>query len=234
MQMRNAIKIIIVLLIILILSLTLTLILMQQESGTPGKESDSHTQSDTDSAAPDGTSSDTDSSTPPANSSGTTTTDPITTDPVTTDPVTTDPVTTDPVTTPPVTDDPEPAPGDFAFEKTFLSDTGTPLNIRVVCRGVAQEDGTVRVMALLYLDYYSIGMGPRTGCRLSIGDASETFTLNAISDDINEPHSQYLCHVEKVCRYGETVSLYARVPFRGSYAGVAIDILEIDTDLTIE
>ena len=126
------------------------------------------------------------------------------------------------------------APSDFAFIKTLKSDTGTRLNIVVEMRGEATEDGRVKLVSVMYLEYYSIGISSRNGCRLTVGDASKVFSVEAISEDEEKKHTKYLCQVEKICDYGETVDISARFPFRGVYSGVAIEYLEIDSSVTIK
>ena len=224
MQMRNAVKVIITLLVILILLLTSILIITrrteQNGDGTGDTEKPSSTEKDDSSGTdpinkPDSTdSSDTNSSdtVQDTTDSGT--------------------VSSEEETFP--SSEETTIPSDFSFSKTLRSDTGTPLNLRAECRGVREENGKVRVTVLLYLDYQSLNMGSRSGCRHSIGDVSETFSIPAIKEDSEEAHTQYLCHVEKVCEYGDTVSVYARLPFRGSYSGVELEILEIDSTVKIQ
>ena len=94
--------------------------------------------------------------------------------------------------------------------------------------------GKVKVTVLLNLDYRSLYLGGRKNCRLSLGDVSEVFTVPGIHEDSAEEHSQFIASVERLCDYGEKLSLYAKVPFRGSYSDIEIDALEIDTDITVK
>ena len=126
-------------------------------------------------------------------------------------------------------------PDGFRLKKSFSSGTGTPLNIRADVRGEKDAaTGKVKVTVLLYLDYRSLYLGGRKNCRLSLGDVSEVFTVPGIHEDSAEEHSQFIASVERLCDYGEKLSLYAKVPFRGSYSDVEIDALEIDTDITVK
>lgn len=123
----------------------------------------------------------------------------------------------------------------FRLKKSFSSGTGTPLNIRADVRGEKDAaTGKVKVTVLLYLDYRSLYLGGRKNCRLSLGDVSEVFTVPGIHEDSAEEHSQFIASVERLCDYGEKLSLYAKVPFRGSYSDIEIDALEIDTDITVK
>ncbi len=222
MQMRNAVKVIIALLVILILLLTSILIITRRME----KNGDGSGETGESSATEKDVSSDSDTEPRDTDSSDNGSSDRVqdTSEPDTT--------TRGNETTAPSGD--ITAPSGFSFSKTLKSNTGTPLNLRAECRGVAEENGKVRVTVLLYLDYQSLYMGNRNGCRLSVGDVSETFTVSAIKEDSNEAHTQYLCHVEKICEYGETVSVYARFPFRGSYSDVELDVLEIDGTVKIQ
>ena len=126
-------------------------------------------------------------------------------------------------------------PDSFRLKKSFSSGTGTPLNIRADVRGEKDAaTGKVKVTVLLYLDYRSLYLGGRKNCRLSLGDVSEVFTVPGTHEDSAEEHSQFIASVERLCDYGEKLSLYAKVPFRGSYSDVEIDALEIDTDITVK
>lgn len=126
-------------------------------------------------------------------------------------------------------------PDGFRLKKSFSSGTGTPLNIRADVRGEKDAaTGKVKVTVLLYLDYRSLYIGGRKNCRLSLGDVSEVFTVPGIHEDSAEEHSQFIASVERLCDYGEKLSLYAKVPFRGSYSDIEIDALEIDTDITVK
>lgn len=126
-------------------------------------------------------------------------------------------------------------PDGFRLKKSFSSGTGTPLNIRADVRGEKDAaTGKVKVTVLLHLDYRSLYLGGRKNCRLSLGDVSEVFTVPGIHEDSAEEHSQFIASVERLCDYGEKLSLYAKVPFRGSYSDIEIDALEIDTDITVK
>lgn len=227
MQMRKAINLIIVLLVILIALLT-AIIIISSRIGSGGNDpADSGSReppveskdnpggtakppAQTTDAPPTGT------GTPPAGTStppaGTGTKEPDTTAP-----------------------SGGTVPDGFRLKKSFSSGTGTPLNIRADVRGEKDAaTGKVKVTVLLYLDYRSLYLGGRKNCRLSLGDVSEVFTVPGIHEDSAEEHSQFIASVERLCDYGEKLSLYAKVPFRGSYSDIEIDALEIDTDITVK
>ena len=123
-------------------------------------------------------------------------------------------------------------PANYEFKKTLTTDNGTALALRAECRGVKEGD-KVKVTVTLYLEHRSLEMRARSGCRLSLGDVSKTFEIDAIKVDDNNKYSQLICTVERLCDYGETVSVFARMPFRGVYSGVEIEFLEIDSSITL-
>lgn len=220
MQMRKAINLIIVLLVILIALLT-AIIIISSRIGSGGND-----PADSGSREPPVESKDNPGGTakPPAQ--------------------TTDAPPTGTGTPPAGTGTKEPdttapsggtVPDGFRLKKSFSSGTGTPLNIRADVRGEKDAaTGKVKVTVLLYLDYRSLYLGGRKNCRLSLADVSEVFTVPGIHEDSAEEHSQFIASVERLCDYGEKLSLYAKVPFRGSYSDIEIDALEIDTDITVK
>lgn len=220
MQMRKAINLIIVLLVILIALLTAIIIISSRigSGGTDPADSGSREPPVESKDNPGGTAK------PPAQ--------------------TTDAPPTGTGTPPAGTGTKEPdttapsggtVPDGFRLKKSFSSGTGTPLNIRADVRGEKDAaTGKVKVTVLLYLDYRSLYLGGRKNCRLSLGDVSEVFTVPGIHEDSAEEHSQFIASVERLCDYGEKLSLYAKVPFRGSYSDIEIDALEIDTDITVK
>ncbi len=220
MQMRKAINLIIVLLVILIALLTAIIIISSRISSGGNDPADSGSREPPVESKdnPGGTAK------PPAQ---TTDTPPTGTG---TPPAGTG--TKEPDTTAPSGGT---VPDGFRLKKSFSSGTGTPLNIRADVRGEKDAaTGKVKVTVLLYLDYRSLYLGGRKNCRLSLGDVSEVFTVPGIHEDSAEEHSQFIASVERLCDYGEKLSLYAKVPFRGSYSDIEIDALEIDTDITVK
>ena len=220
MQMRKAINLIIVLLVILIALLTAIIIISSRigSGGTDPADSGSREPPVESKDNPGGTAK------PPAQ---TTDTPPTGTG---TPPAGTG--TKEPDTTAPSGGT---VPDGFRLKKSFSSGTGTPLNIRADVRGEKDAaTGKVKVTVLLYLDYRSLYLGGRKNCRLSLGDVSEVFTVPGIHEDSAEEHSQFIASVERLCDYGEKLSLYAKMPFRGSYSDIEIDALEIDTDITVK
>lgn len=224
MQMRKAINLIIVLLVILIALLVAILVISNRISSGGGDQSSNTTDSPKIS-----TSTPDDTKTPP----DTTTADSKTDPPATSEPEkTTDSDTKKPDVTETTGGN---VPDGFRLNKTVTSETGTPLNIRADVRGEKDAaTGKVKLTVLLYLDYRSLQLGERKNCRLSLGDSSESFNLPAISEEDSSEHSLFIASAELYCDYGETVSLYARVPFRGTYSDVEISSLEIDTDITVK
>ncbi|MDD6321989.1 MAG: hypothetical protein PUB64_04800 [Firmicutes bacterium] len=227
MQMRKAINLIIVLLVILIALLT-AIIIISSRIGSGGND-----PADSGSREPPVESKDNPGGTakPPAQTTDTPPTG-TGTPPAGTGTPPAGTGTKEPDTTAPSGGT---VPDGFRLKKSFSSGTGTPLNIRADVRGEKDAaTGKVKVTVLLYLDYRSLYLGGRKNCRLSLGDVSEVFTVPGIHEDSAEEHSQFIASVERLCDYGEKLSLYAKVPFRGSYSDIEIDALEIDTDITVK
>lgn len=227
MQMRKAINLIIVLLVILIALLT-AIIIISSRIGSGGND-----PADSGSREPPVESKDNPGGTakPPAQTTDTPPTG-TGTPPAGTSTPPAGTGTKEPDTTAPSGGT---VPDGFRLKKSFSSGTGTPLNIRADVRGEKDAaTGKVKVTVLLYLDYRSLYLGGRKNCRLSLGDVSEVFTVPGIHEDSAEEHSQFIASVERLCDYGEKLSLYAKVPFRGSYSDIEIDALEIDTDITVK
>lgn len=227
MQMRKAINLIIVLLVILIALLT-AIIIISSRIGSGGND-----PADSGSREPPVESKDNPGGTakPPAQTTDTPSTG-TGTPPAGTSTPPAGTGTKEPDTTAPSGGT---VPDGFRLKKSFSSGTGTPLNIRADVRGEKDAaTGKVKVTVLLYLDYRSLYLGGRKNCRLSLGDVSEVFTVPGIHEDSVEEHSQFIASVERLCDYGEKLSLYAKVPFRGSYSDIEIDALEIDTDITVK
>ena len=217
MQMRKAINLIIVLLVILIALLTAIIIISSRigSGGTDPADSGSHEPPVESKDNPGGTAK------PPAQTTDTPPTG-TGTPPAGTGTPPAGTGTKEPDTTAPSGGT---VPDGFRLKKSFSSGTGTPLNIRADVRGEKDAaTGKVKVTVLLYLDYRS----------LYLGDVSEVFTVPGIHEDSAEEHSQFIASVERLCDYGEKLSLYAKVPFRGSYSDIEIDALEIDTDITVK
>lgn len=218
MQMRKAINLIIILLVILIALLT-AIIIINNRIGSGSGNSESNTEEPNISTdAPDSTKK----------------------PPLSTDDGSQSSSSTDSSTVSNVPDTSNStvsgnAPDSFKLKKSIDSETGTGLNIRADVRGEADAaTGKIKVTVLLYIDYRSLYIGERKNCRLSLGDTSEVFTVPAITEDDNSEHTQFIASVERFCDYGETLSLYAKVPFRGSYSDIEIDSLEIDTEIVVK
>lgn len=221
MQIKSAIKIVSIFLVVLILLLAILLLATKRSNGGDDDTTDDTTTAETvtdgETTAADTTSAEGDGTSEPSG-----TTDPAETTPPSD---TTAPAETTKPDAPSV-------PTNYEFKKTLRTDNGTALALRADCRGVKEGD-KVKVTVTLYLEHRSLEMRARSGCRLSLGDVSKTFEIDAIKVDDNNKYSQLICTVERLCNYGETVSVFARMPFRGVYSGVEIEFLEIDSSITL-
>lgn len=220
--MRKAINLIVILLVILI-ALLIAIIIISSKTGTGTGGSETNT------GEPSVSTNDPDSTTdqPSSTDDGTTIGDTTANGETTAAP--------DTSKSPDTSTADGAAPDGFILKKSISSETGTALNLRADVRGETDAaTGKVKVTVLLYIDYRSFYLGERKNCRISLGDTSEIFNVPAISEDDNSEHTQFIASVERLCDYGETLSLYAKVPFRGTYSDVEIDSLEIDTSITVK
>lgn len=230
MRIETAVKAIIVLLVILILSLGTALILMNRAENaddgsdtvtTDGVTTDAGT---TDTVTVDGTEADGTTAEPPA------TDEPPATEPPATEPPATDP----PITISPIPPEPlAPDSGKTVFTQTLKTDTGTVLNLRAELTGVRQADGKIRLTVSLYLDHYSISFGSRSGCTLSVGQTTKTFTVPSVMQDEEKASATLLQTLEVTVSDGETVTVGASYPARAVYAGVEIPVLSLSETVTV-
>jgi len=237
MKIELAKKLIMVLLIFLIIIIVLTLFLIHKngDSDSPAiTDPLSSGTSDSDPTTPPETSEPSDSTTP----SGTDPVSPGTTEPPVVNPPIVDPpvVTAPPVTTPPVTEDPNTnkAPEGFSLDRSFETDTGVRINLIAECHATRNSDGSVNLTVALYLDHRALGMGARK-CVLTVGNVSEKFTTERISQEDNTATKQLLHTVSGTFAYGETVDIYANVPVGlTNYGGIEIKTLTIDTSMALK
>ncbi len=245
MKLDFAKKAIVALLFILIALLVAILILMSKSepSATPS-DTDTDTMPAVTTDAVDTSSDTSEAVTTAPDVEGTTDAAPITeppvTDPVTTAPPATEPPVTDPVTTePPVTEPPvgPEAPEGFSLTKTYESESGTKLNIRAVCTAVRGENGSVSLTVDVYLLHYSLGMGPRNGCLLTVGENTVKFSTERIKQEENKKTSTLLFSHTEAVAYGDIADIYVKMPIRVTYGSGEnakyIEYLEIDTALLI-
>lgn len=229
MNIESAVKFIIVLLVILIVTLTAVFLLLRNDGSGSGEPSVTTTAPlVTEPGGVTTPSATTPSQTTDPQGSGSdpaTTTDPVGTTADPTDPIgTTTPVGTDPAVK---------APEDFTFYGSYLSESGTALNLRAEVIAYATESGQVKVKVELYLDHFSLYLGTRNGCRLSVGSASETFTSQAISHD-GDRTSTLMNSIELFCNYGETITLEAYFPCRCTYGATEIEALSIEEQIVLK
>lgn len=245
MRIESAVKIIIVLLMILIVSVAAMLLLIYQNGKEP---TDVPPVTTTESQTTEPPTTEPPITEPPATEPSTTeppiTEPPITEPPITEPPITEPPITEPPITEPPVTEPPitEPpaddVPDDFSLNKVFRSESGTLLNLRAEVTATAAGNGKVKVTVSLYLEHYTLYLGRRDGCYLTVDGNKHTFTTDAFN--VSNPTSQVtlLASHEVLCDYGETVSIGAYFPCRCEYGrgenAKKIDALTIDATLTLE
>ncbi len=238
MHIDIAKKLITALLFILIITLALTVFLLvkTEEGGEPAVTTDPSAAT-TEAPVTDASSTDAPSTDAPSTDAPSTNAPSTDGSAVTTPPATEPPVTTAPVTEPPVTDAPsgDGAPAGFSSETVLRSDSGlSSLDLRAVCQASANENGTVTLTVSLYLDHKSLYMGARNKCLLTVGSLSETFSTKRISQDGESLTEELLYTVSGVFAYGETVSVYAKVPVRLTYGGVEIDALIVDGSVELK
>lgn len=241
MSIETAVKFIIVLLVILIVTLTAVFFLVNRDDTDPEGETTSVTTTAPSTTGQKPTTSDGATSGGPATttpqgsgSDAPATTDPIGTTPEGSDPVGTTPEGSDPVgTTPGLTEPTLPAPEDFTFYGSYLSESGTALNLRAEVVAYATESGQVKVKVELYLDHFSLYLGTRNGCSLTVGGVTETFSSEAIRHDGGRT-STLITSIEMFCGYGETLTLEAYFPCRCTYGAVEIEALSIAEQIVLE
>jgi len=115
------------------------------------------------------------------------------------------------------------------------SETGAYLDI--VCELQVSEFLTdkdkLNVTATLYLEYYSLYLGTKQNCRLTVGDKIVTFNVPAISQEEEKAHRLKLTELTVECAKNKEIAVKATVPFKGKYGAVEIDNLVIDKTITL-
>lgn len=185
-------------------------------------------------------------------------TDPVITDPPATDPVvpgdtTAEPPVTDPAETTTsgsdaTTTDPsetttsggviEPSEtgnvGSFTKNVIFTSGTSTSLNLRAECHAESNGDGKATVKVNVYLDHQTLYLGARKDCVLKVGDKTVKFDLPLIEEESIELQSKYLASAEITVTAGSTVSVYASIPYNGTYAGQYITDMVVSGNIELK
>ena len=172
---------------------------------------------------------------------------PDTTVPDTTVPdVTTDaPVTTEePVTTPAPADTTEVvqqphSPGRALGEGYVISNSGTKLNLLLNWSAVdGEKEGTAVVTVKVYLECYSIFVGERNDGELSVDGTRINYStpqLEIPGSGFNEiDFGTYTFTVNKSTGATTTLPVYATWHFRGVYAGLSVDYVTIDSNITFD
>ncbi|MBQ7011750.1 MAG: hypothetical protein IJN63_08595 [Clostridia bacterium] len=179
-------------------------------------------------------------------------------DPVDTPAVTTAPVTTDePVTDPPAVSDPpatsEAAPQDTTSpigDKTHvpglelgsgfvISNSGTKLNILLNWKAVnGEKEGTADITVSVFLECYSIFVGERNDGEIRVGEKMINYSspqLELPGSDFNEiDFGSYTFTVDKSSGASTEVPLYASWHFRGTYAGLSVDWVTVNSSIVFD
>lgn len=164
-----------------------------------------------------------------------------TAEPDTEAPVTTDaPVTAD--TSPSVTDTPVTEPhveGKELGSGFVISDSGTKLNLLLNWTAVnGKEEGTVEITVKLFLECYSIFVGGRDDGEIRIGETLVNYTtpqMELPGTGFNEiDFGTYKFTVKKDSGSSTTVPVYASWHFRGTYAGVPVEWITVNSTFTFD
>lgn len=116
-----------------------------------------------------------------------------------------------------------------------LSSSKGPVSLRVV---VDARDGAVRgtaeVTAVLYMDHHSISMGERQKCEFTVGSKTEEFTAPAMDVEEEIPQTTYITTITTEANIGDTIRVYANIPYNGEYANTVIDAFKLDEMITLK
>ena len=236
MKIENAIKIIIVLLVVIILTLIGALVIMIAGDNEPkGTETaPQHQTTPPEETTPEETTTPEQTTTP----EGTTTPEQTTTPEGTTTPEQT--TTPEDTTTPPTsTTDPDvTAPDGFTMNKTYLSDTGSNLNLKAVLTANKTTDGKVKVKVELYLVHYNLYINAKGGNKLTLGDVTKTFKTEKFNVEDDSKQETLLASIEGVYEYGDTVDLeavfHANCTYGGKNGAVELEEIVINESVTLE
>ncbi len=166
-------------------------------------------------------------------------TDPVVTDPPATEPNTegeTEPVTESPETAPDTTPATEEPVDGLTEESRYTVKSSSGTYIDLVCEVVVSvaPDGQRYATATLYYDHYSLYSEAKTGGTFHFGGKETTYGVPAISVSEEIKHHRELVSLTVPCQKGQTLTVKAFMPYNGSYAGVVVNNLTIDTVVTVE
>ena len=161
-------------------------------------------------------------------------------------------ITEAPVTDPPITDAPATEavteevttvvkaphqPGRALGSGYVISDSGTKLNLLLNWSAVdGEQEGTAVITVKLYLECYSIFVGERYDGEISIGDTKigyNTPQLEIPGSGFNEiDFGTYTFTVNKSDASATTLPISASWHFRGVYAGLSVDFVTINSNIS--
>lgn len=115
-------------------------------------------------------------------------------------------------------------------------DCGVDIEVRWTLKTVSE--GKVKYTAEIYLLSYSIGVSARYGdCKLAVNGETISFNADAVSvDDVSKREYTYLATVEKELSLSEETHTYhvtVSYPFRGTYNGVSLPVIEAAANITV-
>jgi len=156
--------------------------------------------------------------------------EPITAAPV--DTTTSVPENTEPVIT-------ERVPGTELGSGYVISESGTKLNILLSWKAVeGQTPGTADITVRFFLDCYSIFVGERNDTEIRVGDRSVVFStpqLELPGNGFNEiEFGSFTFTVDKASGSTTTLPIYGAWHFRGTYAGLSVDWVTVNSTFTFE
>lgn len=158
---------------------------------------------------------------------------------------TADPVVTTPPDTAPITDDTTAVvqhphtPGRELGSGYVLSDSGTKLNLLLNWSAVdGAEEGTAVITVKVFLECYSIFVGERYDGELGVGGEKINYNtpqLEIPGAGFNEiDFGTYTFTVNKSTLSKTTLPITASWHFRGVYAGLSVDYVTIDSNITFD
>lgn len=169
----------------------------------------------------------------------------VTTDEITDAPITDAPITDAPVTTAPPVDTTSPlgdkthVPGAELGSGYVMSNSGTKLNILLNWKAVnGEKEGTADITVTVFLECYSIFVGERDDGEIRIGDKQINYSspqLEIPGAGFNEiDFGTYTFTVDKSSGDTTSLPLYASWHFRGTYAGLSVDWVTVNSDITFD
>ncbi len=124
--------------------------------------------------------------------------------------------------------------GAFSKDVTLTSSTPTSLKLRAECHAESKGDGKATIKVELYFDYQTLFLGARKGCVLKVGDKTVKFDLSTIEEDDPALHKVYLTSTEVTVAAGSTVSVYASIPYNGTYSGQYITDMVVSGNIDMK